>query len=63
MLKQLPRPHRLGLIAASAFVGLLILLPSDQVEASRHTESLELETGVRYPLSLQVMSQQVEEQE
>ncbi|HBY40375.1 MAG TPA: peptidase M23 [Alteromonas sp.] len=61
LFKQLPRPHRLGLIAASAFVGLLILLPSEHVEASRHTESLVLETGVRYPLSMHVMSQQIEE--
>jgi murein DD-endopeptidase MepM/ murein hydrolase activator NlpD len=48
----MPRPHRIGLVAASAFVGLLILLPSEKVEASRHTESLILETGKRYPLSM-----------
>lgn len=52
LLKQMPRPHRIGLAAASAFVGLLILLPSEKVEASRHTESLILETGKRYPLSM-----------
>lgn len=52
LFKQMPRPHRIGLAAASAFVGLLILLPSDKVEASRHTESLVLETGKRYPLSM-----------
>ena len=48
----MPRPHRIGLVTASAFVGLLILLPSEKVEASRHTESLILETGKRYPLSM-----------
>ncbi len=52
LVKQMPRPHRIGLVAASAFVGLLILLPSEKVEASRHTESLILETGKRYPLSM-----------
>ena len=52
LFKQMPRPHRIGLVAASAFVGLLILLPSEKVEASRHTESLILETGKRYPLSM-----------
>ena len=52
LFKQMPRPHRIGLVTASAFVGLLILLPSEKVEASRHTESLILETGKRYPLSM-----------
>ena len=52
LFKQMPRPHRIGLVAASAFVGLLILLPSEKVKASRHTESLILETGKRYPLSM-----------
>ena len=52
LFKQMPRPHRIGLVAASALVGLLILLPSEKVEASRHTESLILETGKRYPLSM-----------
>ncbi|MDY6926973.1 MAG: peptidoglycan DD-metalloendopeptidase family protein [Pseudomonadota bacterium] len=52
LVKQMPRPHRIGLVAASAFVGLLILLPSEKVKASRHTESLILETGKRYPLSM-----------
>ncbi|MDC8832544.1 OapA family protein [Alteromonas gilva] len=54
LFKQMPRPHRIGLIAASAFIGLMIALPSEKVEASRHTESLILETGKRYPLSLTV---------
>jgi len=52
LFNQMPRPHRIGLVTASAFVGLLILLPSEKVEASRHTESLILETGKRYPLSM-----------
>ncbi|GGF73535.1 OapA family protein [Alteromonas lipolytica] len=59
LFKQMPRPHRIGLAAASAFVGLLILLPSEKVEASRHTESLILETGKRYPLSISVAESEV----
>ena len=55
----MPRPHRIGLVAASAFVGLLILLPSEKVEASRHTESLILETGKRYPLSMSLTQSDV----
>lgn len=52
LFQQMPRPHRIGLVVASVLVGLLILLPSEKVAASRHTESLILETGKRYPLSL-----------
>lgn len=59
LFKQMPRPHRIGLVAASAFVGLLILLPSEKVEASRHTESLILETGKRYPLSMTITQSDV----
>lgn len=51
-LKTLPKPHRTGLAAASAFLCALVLFPSDPVEASRHQEGLVLDAGVRYPLEL-----------
>ncbi|MBU3021434.1 OapA family protein [Aestuariibacter sp. A3R04] len=53
--KTLPKPHRTGLVIASVFLGGLILLPSEPVEASRHQESLVLDAGVRYPLELSVL--------
>ena len=52
--KKLPKPHRTGLAIASAFLGGLVLLPSEPVEASRHQESLILDAGVRYPVDLSV---------
>ena len=53
--KQLPKQHRTGLAIASMFLGGLILLPSDTVEASRHQDALVLDTGIRYPLDLNIM--------
>lgn len=53
-LKNLPKPHRTGLAIASAFLGALILLPSDPVEASRHQEAFTLDAGVRYPVELSI---------
>ncbi|OFC71222.1 OapA family protein [Alteromonas confluentis] len=52
--KNLPKPHRTGLVIASFLLGGLILLPSEPVEASRHQESLILDAGVRYPLDVAV---------
>jgi len=52
--KNLPKPHRTGLVIASFLLGGLILLPSEPVEASRHQESLVLDAGVRYPLDIAV---------
>lgn len=53
-IRKLPKPHRTGLMIGSLLLGGLIMLPSDPVEASRHQESLVLDTGVRYPLELSV---------
>lgn len=58
-LKQLPRPHRFALALATTVLGLAILLPSEQVAASKHTESLILETGKRYPLSVSIPQPEV----
>ncbi|MEW9797126.1 OapA family protein [Alteromonas sp. CYL-A6] len=55
-LKRLPNPHKAGLAVASVVVGGLLLLPSEPVEASRHAEAMELDTGVRYPLDIAVNS-------
>lgn len=52
--KNLPKPHRTGLAVASAFLGALVLLPSEPVEASRHAESLVLDAGIRYPLAISI---------
>lgn len=41
-------------MVGSLFLGGLILLPSDPVEASRHQDSLILDAGVRYPVDLSV---------
>ncbi|MEG3766180.1 OapA family protein [Alteromonas sp. 14N.309.X.WAT.G.H12] len=62
-LKKLPKPHRTGLAIASLFLGGLILLPSESVEASRHQESLILDAGVRYPVELSVLDAPVFELE
>ncbi|MBD3586191.1 peptidoglycan DD-metalloendopeptidase family protein [Salinimonas sp. HHU 13199] len=53
-LRNLPRPHRTGLILGSLFLGSLILLPSEPVEASRHQDATVLDAGVRYPIELSV---------
>lgn len=52
--KKLPKQHRTGLAVASLFLGALILLPSESVEASRHQEAYVLDTGVRYPVDLEI---------
>ncbi len=36
LFKKLPKQHRTGIAVASLFLGTLILLPSESVEASRH---------------------------
>ncbi|NDV90291.1 peptidoglycan DD-metalloendopeptidase family protein [Alteromonas sp. 345S023] len=51
---KLPKQHRTGLAVATMFLGALILLPSEPVEASRHQEAFVLDTGVRYPVDLHV---------
>ncbi len=53
-IRNLPKPHRTGLLLGSLFLGSLALLPFESVEASRHQESLVLDTGVRYPVALSV---------
>jgi len=54
LFKKLPKQHRNGLAIASAFLGALILLPSESVEASRHHEAHNLDAGVRYPVELNI---------
>ncbi|QPG07122.1 peptidoglycan DD-metalloendopeptidase family protein [Salinimonas marina] len=53
-IQNLPKPHRTGLLLGSLFLGALVMLPSEPVAASRHQESLVLDTGVRYPVDLSV---------
>lgn len=50
IIKQLPKTHRIGLGSALAFLGILLVLPSEQVEASKHTQAYILDTGTRYPV-------------
>ncbi len=52
--KNLPKQHRTGIAIASLFLGGLILLPSEPVEASRHQEAHILDAGVRYPVDLNI---------
>ena len=52
--KNLPKQHRTGLALASLFLGGLILLPSESVEASRHYDAHILDAGVRYPVELNI---------
>ena len=52
LIKKLPKQHRTGLAIASMFLGALILLPSEPAEASRHTEAMALDAGVRYPIAI-----------
>ena len=52
--RELPRAHRAGLAAGITLLCGLMLLPSDPVEASRNSEPLILDAGVRYPLELSV---------
>ncbi|AUC89365.1 MAG: peptidase M23 [Alteromonas sp.] len=52
LIKKLPKQHRTGLAIASMFLGALVLLPSEPVEASRHTEAMALDAGVRYPIAI-----------
>jgi murein DD-endopeptidase MepM/ murein hydrolase activator NlpD len=54
LFNKLPKQHRTGLAVATMFLGALILLPSEPVEASRHQEAFVLDTGVRYPVDLHV---------
>jgi murein DD-endopeptidase MepM/ murein hydrolase activator NlpD len=56
LIKKLPKQHRTSLAIASMFLGALILLPSEPVEASRHQEALSLDAGIRYPVALQLTS-------
>jgi murein DD-endopeptidase MepM/ murein hydrolase activator NlpD len=52
--KNLPKQHRTGIAITSLFLGGLILLPSEPVEASRHQEAHILDAGVRYPVDLHI---------
>lgn len=50
-IKALPRPHKI-MAGVMAVVVILAALPSDPAQASRHSESVELEPGKRYPIEL-----------
>lgn len=51
---QLPKPHKIGVVAIGFFVGLLTVFPAEEVEASKHDQAYVLDPGVRYPLDLSV---------
>ncbi|MCV2883710.1 peptidoglycan DD-metalloendopeptidase family protein [Aestuariibacter sp. AA17] len=51
-IKQLPIPHKFMLSGIVALLLLMVFIPSDSVEASRHTEVKTLELGKRYQLDL-----------
>jgi murein DD-endopeptidase MepM/ murein hydrolase activator NlpD len=50
--KQLPKKHRIGIAVVTFFLGVLVIFPSENVEASRHQNASILDIGVRYPLQL-----------
>ena len=50
-IRHLPKAHRLGLLAGALIVLILMLLPSDDVAASKAVPVKQLEIGVKYPLN------------
>ena len=52
VLHDLPKTHKLTIGSVLGVMSLLLLLPSETVEASKHTQAYVLDQGVRYPLEL-----------
>ena len=51
-IKQLPKPHRIFLAGLSVLVALLVLLPSDEVAASKSHPAKTLVPGIEYPIDI-----------
>ncbi|MDN3653347.1 peptidoglycan DD-metalloendopeptidase family protein [Thalassotalea ponticola] len=52
LFKGLPKKHQILIASCSAFVGILLVLPSEQASASRSTTKPSFEVGKTYDLSI-----------
>lgn len=48
-IRQLPKPHRFTLIGLVSMLALLLMLPSEDVAATKSLLPVELQVGVKYP--------------
>ena len=58
-LSELPKKHKVAMLAFASFCAVLLILPSEQVVASKHSEVSLLEAGVRYQLELPELADSV----
>lgn len=56
-INSLPNKHKLAVLAVVFLCTFLLILPSEQVVASKHSEATLLETGIRYQLQLPELTQ------
>jgi len=54
---NLPKKHKLAVSAVASLCTILLLFPSEEVVASKHSEASLLETGIRYQLQLPELAQ------
>lgn len=58
---SLPRVHKIAIATTCSLLTLLTVIPTDNVQASKHTKTAELDIGVRYPLELRFPDSAIEE--
>lgn len=54
---NLPKKHKLAVSAVASLCTILLLFPSEEVVASKHSEASLLEAGIRYQLQLPELAQ------
>lgn len=52
LVTQIPKQHRVLIVATSVFLSIILLLPSEQASASKGSKSESLEIGKRYSLDI-----------
>jgi len=62
LVKKIPKQHRVLIAATTAFLAIVLLLPSEQASASKGSKSDSLEIGKRYSLTMPEQDKELEQE-
>ena len=57
MISSLPVKHRVLIATVASFLAVMLLIPTDNAEASKDTDISSLEVGKRYSLAVPVVTE------
>ena len=63
LVKKIPKQHRVLIAATTAFLAVVLLLPSEQASASKGSKSDSLEIGKRYSLTIPEQQAELEQEQ